>query len=222
MEQNTKTVQEVEDDLDVNYEAQLAEIDKALEENAQQMAEIEKALSEINKRKIFTLKELKEMELEKERKERERIETEKREIDKITSRSLKEAQLLRDSAKTQEQKTIAEAKAIDIELSAISHDLEIRKMILSESENKLEDVLASLAIEESKFQKNKKASFMVSKKSGEYYKLREEIYKNKSRKGSYLDRYLNLSKVIEKQMIKIFDANKMLRVINAKLKVNYQ
>ena len=220
MEQNNDTIQETERDLEIDYEAQLAAIDRALEENARQMAEIDKALSEFTKRKIFTLKELKEMELEKEREAREKLENEKREIDTITSAALKEAETLRNSAKTEDEKLIVEDKALDMELKAVSHDLEIRKMILVESESKLEDVLANFAIEESIFEKNKKASLTVGKKSGDYYKLREEIYENRNKKNLYMEKYRQISKVIDKQTVKIADANKMLNDINEKLKVN--
>ena len=56
VEQNTDVVQEIENDLDMDYEARLAEINKALEENARRMAEIEQALIDLDheKPKIFT------------------------------------------------------------------------------------------------------------------------------------------------------------------------
>lgn len=221
MENGIDMIQENREDLDIDYEAKLAEINKALEENALKMAEVEKALREIDERKIFTLKELKEMRMRKEREERERLENEKREIDTITASALKEAESLRDGAKNDDERLMAEYKATDIELKAILHDLEIRKMILHESESKLEDVLAEWAIEENLYQKNKKASMKASKKDGDYYKLREEIYKIKSKKSSYLDKYKEISKVIEKQTCKIADANKILKNINQKLNFNY-
>lgn len=216
MEQNTDTIQDMENDLDVDYEAKLAEIDKALEENARQMAEIEKALTELDKRKIFTLKELREMELEKQREEREKLENEKKQIDTITAESLKKAQLLRESVKNDEEKLLVEDEALNIELNAILHDLDIRKIILSENESELEDVLASLAIEECEYWKNNKASMTASKKTGDYYKLREKIYNIRNKKTSYLNKYAELNKIVEKQMCKIAEANKILKSIRQK------
>ena len=48
-------VQELEKDSDTDYEKQMEEINRALEENALKMLAIEKALTEIDERKIFTL-----------------------------------------------------------------------------------------------------------------------------------------------------------------------
>ena len=174
----------------------------------------------MDERKIFTLKELREMELQKQREEQERLENEKKQIDDITAASLKEAELLRNSAQTDEEKLIAEYEALNIEWQAILHDLEIRKMILHENESKLEDMFAKFAIEESKFQKNKKASLTASKKSGDYYKLREEMYQIKSSKGMFLDKCRDIAKVVERQTGKIANANCMLRNINEKLHLN--
>ena len=217
MENDFNMIEENAGDLDLDYEARLAEIDRALEENARQMAEIENALSAMNERKIFTLEELKEMELKKKREERERLEHEKREIDSITAEALKKAETLRSSAKTENEKLVAEKEALNIELKAILHDLEIRKMILSENESKLESVLADFAIEESEYQKNKKASVNSNRKSDDYYKLRDEIYKIRSKKSSCLDRYKDISKIISKQVSKINEANNTLKSIHQKL-----
>ena len=215
--EGTLSMESEQDFGEIDYEARIAEIDAALERNRRQMAEIEKALAEIDARKIFTLKELKEMERQKQREAEEKLENEKRMIDLITSEALKKAESIRQSAVTESEKITAEEKALDIELEAIRHELDIRKMIVNENEALLEDVLARLAIEESIFQKYKKASLTGSKKEGSYYNIRETIYKIKNKKEASFSQYKSLKSLIEKQTAKIEKAQKSLKNIYKKL-----
>lgn len=202
---------------DADYEARLAEINEALERNKREMAEIEKALAEIDARKIFTLKELREMERQKQLEAEEKLENEKRMIDLITSDALKKAEDLRKNAITESEKAIAEEKALNIELDAILHELDIRKMIIKENEALLEDVLARLAIEENTFQRYKKASLGGSKKDGNYFNIRETIYKIRNKKEASFSRYRSLKSLIEKQNAKIEKAQSALGNIYEKL-----
>ena len=202
---------------ETDYEARIAEIDAALERNRLQMAEIEKALAEIDAKKIFTLKELREMEKQKQREAKEKLENEKRMIDLITAEALKKAEDIRRDAVTEGEKIIAEEKALDIEFEAIKHELDIRKMIIKENETLLEDVLARLAIEENTFQKYKKASMQCNKKDGSYFDIRETIYKIKSKKDASFSQYKSLKSLIEKQTAKIEKAQNTLKTIYQKL-----
>ena len=202
---------------DIDYEAKIAEINAALERNKAEMEAIDKALAEIDARKIFTLKELKEMEKQKQREADEKLENEKRMIDLITSEALKKAESLRKNAVTEKEKISAEEKALNIELDAILHELDIRKMIIKENEELLEDVLAKLAIEESIFKKYKKASLQGNKKDGSYFDIRETIYKIKNKKEVSFSQYRNLKTLIEKQNAKIEKAQQALRNIYQKL-----
>ncbi|MDO4199279.1 MAG: hypothetical protein Q4D57_00735 [Clostridia bacterium] len=217
MEQNTDKIENDDSDFEKDYEARIAEINAALERNKNKMAEIEKALTDIDARKIFTLKELREMEKQKQREAEEKLENEKRMIDLITAEALKKAASVRENAVTEGEKVIAEEKALDIELEAILHELDIRKMIIKENESLLEDVLARLAIEESAFQKYKKASLTGSKKDGSYFNIKEAIYKIKSKKDASFSQYRNLKSLIDKQNAKIEKAQNSLRTIYQKL-----
>lgn len=203
---------------DMDYEARIAAIDAALERNRLEMERIEKALAELDARKIFTLKELREMERQKQREAAEKLENEKRMIDIITADAMKKADDLRKSAVTETEKINAEEKALDIELDAILHELDIRKMIIKENEALLEDVLAKLAIEENSFQRYKRSSLTSSKKDGSYYNIRESIYKIKSKKEASFARYKSLKALIEKQNVKIEKAQNTLKNIYQKLK----
>ncbi len=203
---------------DIDYEARIAEINAALERNRLEMEEIEKALAELDARKIFTLKELREMEKQKQREAEEKLENEKRMIDLITADAMKKAENLRKNAVTQSEKIVAEEKALNIELDAILHELDIRKMIIKENEALLEDVLAKLAIEESTFQKYKKASLTSGKKDGGASGIREAIYKIKNKKEASFSQYRSLKSLIEKQNVKIEKAQNSLRNIYQKLK----
>ena len=216
-EKDTVSLESESDMGDIDYEARIAEIDAALERNKAEMAAIEKALAEIDARKIFTLKELREMEKQKEREAKEKLENEKRMIDLITAEALQKAETLRENAVTESEKITAEEKALDIELDAILHELDIRKMIIKENEELLEDVLARLAIEENIFQKYKKASLQGSKKDGSYFDIRETIYKIKNKKEVSFSQYRNLKTLIEKQNAKIEKAQQALRNIYQKL-----
>ncbi len=203
---------------DMDYEARIAEIDAALERNRLEMERIEKALAELDARKIFTLKELSEMERQKQREAEEKLENEKRMIDIITADAMKKAENLRANAVTESEKVIAEEKALDIELDAILHELDIRKMIIKENESLLEDVLAKLAIEENSFQRYKRSSLTSSKKDGSYYNIRESIYKIRSKKEASFARYKSLKALIDKQNVKIEKAQNTLKNIYQKLK----
>jgi len=203
---------------DMDYEARIAEIDAALERNRLEMERIEKALAELDARKIFTLKELREMERQKQREAEEKLENEKRMIDIITADAMKKAETLRANAVTESEKVIAEEKALDIELDAILHELDIRKMIIKENESLLEDVLAKLAIEENSFQRYKRSSLTSSKKDGSYYNIRESIYKIRSKKEASFARYKSLKALIDKQNVKIEKAQNTLKNIYQKLK----
>lgn len=218
MENEDNLSVELENENDeIDYEAKIAEINAALERNSNKMAEIEKALTEIDARKIFTLKELREMEKQKQREAEEKLENEKRMIDLITAEALKKAEDLRENAVTEGEKVKAEEKALDIELEAILHELDIRKMIIKENETLLEDVLAKLAIEESAFQKYKKASLTSSKKDGSYFNIRDVIYRIKSKKDASFSQYRSLKSLIEKQSAKIEKAQNSLKNIYQKL-----
>ncbi len=217
MQQNTNEFQNTEVNFDSDYEIRIAEINAALERNKMQMEEIEKALAEIDAKKIFTLKELRDMEKQKQREAEEKLENEKRMIDLITAEALEKAEAVRKNAVTQGEKAIAEEKARDIELEAIKHELDIRKMIIKENEALLEDVLARLAMEESAFQKYKKASMTGSKKDGSYLDIRETIYKIKSKKDASFSQYKSLKSLIEKQTAKIEKAQNSLKNIYQKL-----
>ena len=104
---------ELENENDeIDYEAKIAEINAALERNSNKMAEIEKALTEIDARKIFTLKELREMEKQKQREAEEKLENEKRMIDLITAEALKKAEDLRKNAVTEGEKVKAEEQGL--------------------------------------------------------------------------------------------------------------
>lgn len=215
--EDTVSVESEKEVGEMDYEARIAEINAALERNKMQMAEIEKALAEIDAKKIFTLKELKEMEEQKQREAEEKLENEKRMIDLITAEALKKAEGIRKNAVTEGEKIIAEEKALDIELEAIKHELDIRQMIIKENEELLEDVLARLAIEENTFQKYKKAGLQGNKKDGSYFDVREAIYKIKSKKEASFSQYKNLKSLIEKQTAKIEKAQNSLKNIYQKL-----
>lgn len=217
MQQNTNEFQNTEVNFDSDYEIRIAEINAALERNKMQMEEIEKALAEIDAKKIFTLKELRDMEKQKQREAEEKLENEKRMIDLITAEALEKAEAVRKNAVTQGEKAIAEEKARDIELEAIKHELDIRKMIIKENETLLEDVLARLAIEENTFQKYKKASMQGNKKDGSYFDIRETIYKIKSKKDASFSQYKSLKSLIEKQTAKIEKAQNTLKTIYQRL-----
>lgn len=215
--EDTVSVESEKEVGEMDYEARIAEINAALERNKMQMAEIEKALAEIDAKKIFTLKELREMEKQKQREAEEKLENEKRMIDLITAEALKKAEGIRKNAVTEGEKIIAEEKALDIELEAIKHELDIRQMIIKENEELLEDVLARLAIEENTFQKYKKAGLKGNKKDGSYFDVREAIYKIKSKKEASFSQYKNLKALIEKQTAKIEKAQNSLKNIYQKL-----
>ena len=215
--EDTVSVESEKEVGEMDYEARIAEINAALERNKMQMAEIEKALAEIDAKKIFTLKELREMEKQKQREAEEKLENEKRMIDLITAEALKKAEGIRKNAVTEGEKIIAEEKALDIELEAIKHELDIRQMIIKENEELLEDVLARLAIEENTFQKYKKAGLQGNKKDGSYFDVREAIYKIKSKKEASFSQYKNLKALIEKQTAKIEKAQNSLKNIYQKL-----
>ena len=201
---------------DMDYESRIAEIDAALERNRLKMEEIEKALAGLDARKIFTLKELREMQKQKQREAEEKLENEKRMIDLVTEDAMKKAENLRKSAVTASEKVAAEEKALNIELSAVLHEIDIRKMIIKENEVLLEDVLAKLAIEKNNFQKHKESGSAGNKK----YAGKEAGYKIRNKKEAFFSEYRGLKALVEKQYAKMEKAQNTLRSIHQKLKNN--
>ena len=201
---------------DMDYESRIAEIDAALERNRLKMEEIEKALAGLDARKIFTLKELREMQKQKQREAEEKLENEKRMIDLVTEDAMKKAENLRKSAVTASEKAAAEEKALNIELSAVLHEIDIRKMIIRENEVLLEDVLAKLAIEKNNFQKHKESGSAENKK----HASKEAGYKIRNKKEAFFSEYRGLKALVEKQYAKMEKAQNTLRSIHQKLKNN--
>lgn len=208
-----------ENKYEPDYDAQIAEINRALELNKKKMDEIENALKEFSARKIFTLKELKKMKEQQIIEEQKKLEEEKQNIDLITSKALEDAERLRnvvEYANNGDSDTLEE-RALSMELKAILHDIEIRKIIISEKENQLKDILVRLAIEGHAMEKNKTANLQYKKKDDNYFRAKSELYKSKEKRDAIWNRYTEVQALLEQQLSKIDKAEKMLKSIYEKL-----
>ena len=219
MEKSINEMSGSENKYEPDYDAQIAEINRALELNKKKMDEIENALKEFSARKIFTLKELKKMKEQQIMEEQKKLEQEKQNIDLITSKALEDAERLRNVAgyANDGNSDMLEERALNMELEAILHDIEIRKIIISEKENQLKDILVRLAVEGHAMEQNKAANLQYKKKDDNYFRAKSELYKSKEKKDAVWSRYTQVQALLEQQLSKIDKAEKMLKSIYEKL-----
>lgn len=169
----------------------IEESDREIAERNKRLAEIESNLADVKKKlelaekellkyksgRLYTRKELKEMELAKLEKQKLEFEREKANIKIITQKKFEEAQKLRFEAQeeiSQEQKSVLEKKALEIEKKATEHEIYIMNCILSEKQESYENMLVDKICSEVSSDKNNKKIY-----SSNFYddckKIKKEI-----------------------------------------------
>ena len=195
-------------------------IEKLNNELKKKEAEIEKAkkrVAELLAAKIYTRKELKEINEEKIRRENEKKEYEKKNIDLITMQSLNIAKDLRDNVEglSEEEKKEVEISAMTIEKSAFEKEIKVKKDIIKEKETQMNKILADKVFYESKIRKIKKD--MNAGNSSES-KVKIETLKNYSKNNSkkYFE-FLRQNEVLKDSVIK---AQSRIGFLKGKLNLN--
>ena len=197
-------------------------IEKLNNELKKKEAEIEKAkkrVAELLAAKIYTRKELKQINEEKIRRENEKKEYEKKNIDLITMQSLNIAKDLRDNVEglSEEEKKEVEISAMTIERSAFEKEIKVKKDIIKEKEIQMNRILADKVFCESKIKKIRKD--MNAGNSSES-KVKIETLKNYSKNNSkqYFE-FLKQNEILKDSVIK---AQNQIGFLKEKLNLSAQ
>lgn len=213
-------------ELDIAFNEEPYDFDSYMEnlnnELKKKEAEIEKAkkrVAELLAAKIYTRKELKQINEEKIRRENEKKEYEKKNIDLITMQSLNIAKDLRDNLEglSEEEKKEVEISAMTIERSAFEKEIKVKKDIIKEKETQMNKILADKVFYESKIKKIRKD--MNAGNSSES-KVKIETLKNYSKNNNkkYFE-FLKQNEILKDSIIK---AQNQIGFLKEKLNLSAQ
>ncbi|MBQ6143711.1 MAG: hypothetical protein IJI84_04445 [Clostridia bacterium] len=200
-----------------DFDSYMEKLNNELKKKEAEIEEAKKKVAELLAAKIYTRKELKQINEEKIRRENEKKEYEKKNIDLITMQSLNIAKDLRDNVEglSEEEKKEVEISAMTIERSAFEKEIKVKKDIIKEKETQMNKILADKVFYESKIKKIKKD--MNAGNSSES-KVKIETLKNYSKNNSkkYFE-FLKQNEILKDSVIK---AQNQIGFLKGKLNLN--
>jgi len=146
MSEDTEKIDKKPSDL----ELEIAKIDLEIKKAQERYDKAKAAFENLNKKKIFTLKELKHFKEQEMIKKKKEFEEEKSQIGERTAKKLKEAEEMRKYAETLEnpqEKNNKLSEASNLETEALKREIYVREIISREEEEKLENLLAQREID---------------------------------------------------------------------------
>lgn len=202
-----------------DFDSYIEKLNEELRKKEAEIEEAKKRVAELLSAKIYTRKELKQINEEKIRRENEKKEYEKKNIDLITMQSLNIAKDLRDNLEglSEEEKKEVEISAMTIERSAFEKEIKVKKDIIKEKETQMNKILADKVFYESKIKKIKKD--MNAGNSSES-KVKIETLKNYSKNNSkkYFE-FLKQNEILKDSVIK---AQNQIGFLKEKLNLSAQ
>ncbi len=200
-----------------DFDSYIEKLNEELRKKEAEIEEAKKRVAELLAAKIYTRKELKQINEEKIRRENEKKEYEKKNIDLITMQSLNIAKDLRDNLEglSEEEKKEVEISAMTIERSAFEKEIKVKKDIIKEKETQMNKILADKVFYESKIKKIRKD--MNAGNSSES-KVKIETLKNYSKNNSkkYFE-FLKQNEILKDSVIK---AQSRIGFLKGKLNLN--
>ena len=200
-----------------DFDSYMEKLNNELKKKEAEIEEAKKKVAELLAAKIYTRKELKQINEEKIRRENEKKEYEKKNIDLITMQSLNIAKDLRDNVEglSEEEKKEVEISAMTIERSAFEKEIKVKKDIIKEKETQMNKILADKVFYESKIKKIRKD--MNAGNSSES-KVKIETLKNYSKNNSkkYFE-FLKQNEILKDSVIK---AQNQIGFLKGKLNLN--
>lgn len=166
--------------------------------------------------KILTRKQLKDLNLKRERAKEEKLKELKNNIDIITKSEFEKAKLIRSEAEDNlgDEKQSLLTKALQTEINALEKEVEVKSSILRENQAKAQDILAERVLEELKISKLRKDlnKFKDSKKESNFSSsFKERISAMTSRKNGLLYEYEKITEGIDDISLKIKKSKKLLK-----------
>lgn len=166
--------------------------------------------------KILTRKQLKDLNLKRERAKEEKLKELKNNIDIITKSEFEKAKLIRSEAEDNlgDEKQSLLTKALQTEINALEKEVEVKSSILRENQAKAQDILAERVLEELKISKLRKDinKFKDSKKENNFSSsFKERISAMTSRKNGLLYEYEKITEGIDDISLKIKKSKKLLK-----------
>jgi len=166
--------------------------------------------------KILTRKQLKDLNLKRERAKEEKLKELKNNIDIITKSEFEKAKLIRSEAENNlgDERQSLLTKALQIEINALEKEVEVKSSILLENQAKAQDILAERVLEELKISKLRKDlnKFKDSKKENNFSSnFKERISAITSRKNGLLYEYEKITEGIDDISLKIKKSKKLLK-----------
>ena len=146
MSEDTEKIDKKPSDL----ELEIAKIDLEIKKAQERYDKAKAAFENLNRKKIFTLKELKHFKEQEMIKKKKEFEEEKSQIGERTAKKLKEAKEMRKYAETLEnpqEKNNKLSEASNLETGALKREIYVREIISREEEEKLENLLAQREID---------------------------------------------------------------------------
>ncbi|MBQ2671755.1 MAG: hypothetical protein IJG00_02985 [Clostridia bacterium] len=202
-----------------DFDSYMEKLNNELKKKEAEIEEAKKRVAELLAAKIYTRKELKQINEEKIRRENEKKEYEKKNIDLITMQSLSIAKDLRDNVEglSEEEKKEVEISAMTIERSAFEKEIKVKKDIIKEKETQMNKILADKVFYESKIKKIRKD--MNAGNSSES-KVKIETLKNYSKNNSkqYFE-FLKQNEILKDSVIK---AQNQIGFLKEKLNLSAQ
>lgn len=202
-----------------DFDSYIEKLNNELKKKEAEIEEAKKRVAELLAAKIYTRKELKQINEEKIRRENEKKEYEKKNIDLITMQSLNIAKDLRDNVEglSEEEKKEVEISAMTIEKSAFEKEIKVKKDIIKEKETQMNKILADKVFYESKIKKIRKD--MNAGNSSES-KVKIETLKNYSKNNS--KKYFEFLKQNEILKDSVTKAQSRIGFLKEKLNLNAQ
>lgn len=166
--------------------------------------------------KILTRKQLKDLNLKRERAKEEKLKELKNNIDIITKSEFEKAKLIRSEAENNlgDEKQSLLTKALQTEINALEKEVEVKSSILRENQAKAQDILAERVLEELKISKLRKDlnKFKDSKKESNFSSsFKERMSAMTSRKNGLLYEYEKITEGIDDISLKIKKSKKLLK-----------
>lgn len=166
--------------------------------------------------KILTRKQLKDLNLKRERAKEEKLKELKNNIDIITKSEFEKAKLIRSEAENNlgDEKQSLLTKSLQTEINALEKEIEVKSSILRENQAKAQDILAERVLEELKISKLRKDlnKFKGSKKESNFSSsFKERMSAMTSRKNGLLYEYEKITEGIDDISLKIKKSKKLLK-----------
>lgn len=196
--------------------AQLESLEKEIRQKENEIKNIVKENYNALEPKILTRKQLKDLNLKRERAKEEKLKELKNNIDIITKSEFEKARLIRSEAENNlgDERQSLLTKALQTEINALEKEVEVKSSILRENQAKAQDILAERVLEELKISKLRKDinKFKDSKKESNFSSsFKERISAMTSRKNGLLYEYEKITEGIDDISLKIKKSKKLLK-----------